>query len=222
MENQKNNKGVIALLIVIIVILSTLCILFATGTISFNSNKVNENETNINDKIEDGQNQGQTVGTTLNEEDAMNIIKSVMKKSFNYIYALSPECGDRDINDSFQENNQTYEASTTFKTQSDLKKHLHTFLSDNVIKSVEEKYVVDMYKEKNNKLYCLNSAKGCGWTYNDNDTNYTIGNITNSEIAAGGNIFYETCGNVKKVIPVSFVLKKDSDNNWILDTFLTK
>ena len=44
MENQKNNKGVIALLIVIIVILSTLCVLFAPGTISFNSNKVNDNE----------------------------------------------------------------------------------------------------------------------------------------------------------------------------------
>ena len=48
MENQKNNKGVIALLIVIIVILSTLCILFATGTISFNSNKANENDINEN------------------------------------------------------------------------------------------------------------------------------------------------------------------------------
>ena len=46
MENQKNNKGVITLLVVIIVILSVLCILFATGTISFNTNKVNDNNTN--------------------------------------------------------------------------------------------------------------------------------------------------------------------------------
>ena len=46
MENQKNNKGVIALLIVIIVILSTLCILFATDTISFNTNKENDNDRN--------------------------------------------------------------------------------------------------------------------------------------------------------------------------------
>ena len=48
MENQKNNKGVIALLIVIIVILSALCVLFATGTISFKSNDVANNETNEN------------------------------------------------------------------------------------------------------------------------------------------------------------------------------
>lgn len=60
MENQNNNKGVIALLIVIIVILATLCVLFATGTISFNSNNINNNEinqdnnenNNINDKNE--------------------------------------------------------------------------------------------------------------------------------------------------------------------------
>ena len=44
MENQKNNKGVIALLIVIIVILSALCVLFATGTISFNSNDIDNND----------------------------------------------------------------------------------------------------------------------------------------------------------------------------------
>ena len=46
MENQKNNRGVIALLIVIIVILSALCILLATETISFKSNDVDNNEIN--------------------------------------------------------------------------------------------------------------------------------------------------------------------------------
>ena len=54
MENQKNNKGVITLLIVIIVILSALCVLFATGTISFNSNKVNDND--VNENINDNNN----------------------------------------------------------------------------------------------------------------------------------------------------------------------
>lgn len=61
MEKQNNNKGVVALLIVIIVILATLCVLFATKTISFNSNDVdnnqinqdnNENNNNINEKNE--------------------------------------------------------------------------------------------------------------------------------------------------------------------------
>ena len=48
MEKQKNNKVVITLLVAIIVILSVLCILFATGTISLNTNKVNDNNTNEN------------------------------------------------------------------------------------------------------------------------------------------------------------------------------
>lgn len=48
MENQKNNSGVIVLLIVIVVILSALCILLATGTISFKSNEVNTNKPNDN------------------------------------------------------------------------------------------------------------------------------------------------------------------------------
>lgn len=48
MKNQKNNNGIIALFSVIIVILSILCILFATGIISFKSNNINNNESNKN------------------------------------------------------------------------------------------------------------------------------------------------------------------------------
>lgn len=47
MENQKNNKGVIVLLIIIIIILAALCVLFATGTINFKDNEV-DNNTNQN------------------------------------------------------------------------------------------------------------------------------------------------------------------------------
>lgn len=61
MENQKNNKGVIALLVVIIVILSVLCVLFATGIITFNSNKVNDND--INENVNEGN------GTTEDNSD---------------------------------------------------------------------------------------------------------------------------------------------------------
>lgn len=48
MESQKNNRGIIILLTVIIVILLILCVLFATETISFKSNKVdNDPKQNI-------------------------------------------------------------------------------------------------------------------------------------------------------------------------------
>ena len=55
MENQKNNKVIIALVGVIIVILVVFCILFTTGTITFkssnNSNNNNKEITNENNEI---------------------------------------------------------------------------------------------------------------------------------------------------------------------------
>ena len=69
MENQKNNKGVITLLVVIIVILSVLCILFATGTISFNTNKVNDNNTNENVTDKDQNNQEENNNEKIDESN---------------------------------------------------------------------------------------------------------------------------------------------------------
>jgi hypothetical protein len=67
-ENKINNKGVIALLIVIIIILSALCVLFATGTISFKSDKVNDNE--VNENVNDTNNEeNENVNDTNNEEN---------------------------------------------------------------------------------------------------------------------------------------------------------
>ena len=54
MGNKKNNKGVISLLIVIIIILLVLCVLFARGTISFNSNETIDND--INENVNDNNN----------------------------------------------------------------------------------------------------------------------------------------------------------------------
>lgn len=207
MEQGNRKNIVIILFVVIIAVLAFLCVLFATGTINLKSKEVTTN------------NSLQTTENVLTNDEAMNIVKMVMKKSFNFIYAVTPECGDRNTSDSFQEGYHVYEASASYKTQEELEAYLHTFLSDSIISSVEEKYIVDMYKEKDNKLYCLNSGKDCEWIYGDDDTNYTIGSITSNEIKAGGNIYYETCGNEKKEKPVSFVLKRDSKGNWILDTF---
>lgn len=73
MENQKNNKGVIALLIVIIVILLTLCILFATGKISFNSNDVDNNvNENINDNNNIENNDEEKNSSNQNDNDVDN------------------------------------------------------------------------------------------------------------------------------------------------------
>lgn len=73
MEKEKNNKGLIATLTIIIVILAALCILFATGTISLNRNIKEDNnkisETNSNEKVV----QEKTVEETIDENGNTNI-----------------------------------------------------------------------------------------------------------------------------------------------------
>jgi len=79
MENQQNNnKGVITLLIVIIIILATLCVLFLTGTITLNTNKINDNNANeiVNDNNE-----------TMLNFDNIEIKNSEVKELYNYITA---------------------------------------------------------------------------------------------------------------------------------------
>ena len=59
MEKEKNNKGLIATLIIIIIILAALCVLFATGTITLKNKEPNSkeqvtnNEKTTNKNIED-------------------------------------------------------------------------------------------------------------------------------------------------------------------------
>ena len=74
MDQQNNNKSLIALLIVIIIILVVLCILFATNTISFNSNSVN----NINNKSNGNitENNNTTEDTTNNNTSNDNQVSS--------------------------------------------------------------------------------------------------------------------------------------------------
>lgn len=66
MENKNNNKGVIALLVVIIVILAVLCVLFATGTISLNTSTTNNNEQTTG-------NNGNTDNTETSTNDSNNL-----------------------------------------------------------------------------------------------------------------------------------------------------
>lgn len=68
MEKEKNNRGVIILLTVIIIILVVLCILFATDTISFNSNTVNNN-TQSNSNINEAKNTNENSSNSQNNEN---------------------------------------------------------------------------------------------------------------------------------------------------------
>jgi hypothetical protein len=86
-ENQKNYKGIITMLIIIIVILSAFCILLATGTISFkncdcenNNDQLIENDDNITNN-EDLNNENNS--EDLNDEIITNPEENSNYKSIN-------------------------------------------------------------------------------------------------------------------------------------------
>ena len=89
MDNPKKNKIIISLLVVIIAILSVLCILFATGTISLknvttDNNKTNQNVTdnNINDNTSDN-NQDEPKWTAYQQCSGLIYYNPVTNKGCN-------------------------------------------------------------------------------------------------------------------------------------------
>lgn len=86
MENQNNNKGVIALLVVIIVILAVLCVLFATGTISFAKGSTNNNEqTNQNEQTNTANNGTTNDSNVIQTKLVDNLVCNNSETTFNGI-----------------------------------------------------------------------------------------------------------------------------------------
>lgn len=72
MENQKNSKGLVALLAVLVVVLGALCILFATGTISLN------NKATTNDDLNTGNNNQETTDTNDIDSALLNNLYNIL------------------------------------------------------------------------------------------------------------------------------------------------
>ena len=89
MENQKNSKGVITLLVIIIIILLALVILMATGTINFKSTTTTNNQqsssnNNVND-TQDTSNEDTT--NTSTDEFTINVdeLTKISKSDYNFL-----------------------------------------------------------------------------------------------------------------------------------------
>lgn len=215
MGNQKNNKGVIALLITIIVVLLALVILMTTGTINLNS-KTTNNGSQINGT--DVTNNGENINNNINNSSQI-VINDTIKKLFGYVHSLSPYCGERSSSDVIEEGYQIWQASE-FSSKNELNKHLKTFMTDSIINkySKDGLYTTDVYKEQNGKLYCLNSNKDCGSSYNEEKTYYKIINATDNSITAVGTIAFDSCGGTDYyTAPIE--LNKDSNDNWLVSSY---
>ena len=132
MENQKSYKGIITLLIVIIIMLSGLCVLFATGIISFKSINVDANKSNNN------------ITDNNNGENALSMICAT--ENYDKLEILSMENKTESIG-SIGGSMVGYNAITTVT-----KEHNYTSTP-----AVEELYASDMlgtlYVLYKNKLY---------------------------------------------------------------------
>lgn len=199
MENKKNNKGVIAILIVIIIILSTLCVLFATGTIKYETNNItnniNNDETNGTNNNELSSFEKEKVNTTLDET-----LKLELENTFAFVYDYyydSPNgyCGNYSTFDEMIDNLKEYMTETLIHGQSSTNKN--------------------EYKEENGKLICPDYGKGGSYLkkdftikYNEIYTNYIY---TTIEASIEG-----LEDNWKELYRVTFEKK---DNKWIVSSW---
>lgn len=213
MEKDQTKNIIIGILIGIIVTLIIVITLFATGTISINSqsnNKELKDESTLNEE------------NKITESVALSITKEKIAVVFKYVHSIRPYCGEINTEDYILNGdiNSRYESSKEFKTKNELESHLKTFLSENLITkySNEQLYTRERYIEKNNKLYCLNTNKGCEFVYNEVNSQYTINNIEDNKIVVTGKVAYDTCGESTQFIDVSIELNK-VNNNWIVTKY---
>ena len=244
MEKKNNNGVLIGVLIGIIIMLLVFVCLFATNTISFNTKEVSNNnqeeknensikkDTNTSNQanIELNKENNNKLNKELSKEEATSILKERTRKVFKYVHSLSAYCGETEV--TYPEDINNYDKEkfivegyityfvSKYKNKEELNNYMKTFMNDEVIKkySKEGVYTVETYKEQNGHLYCLNSNKDCGMSYNESKSSYTITNLNNDIISAIGKIAYNSCGETEEYLTVLVEIAKDN-NNWLITKY---
>lgn len=208
MENQNNNKVVIALLVIIISILTVLCILFATGTISFKSNDVEVNDSNQN--ITEN-NDYQTNDITLEN------IKEIFKVTYNYYELPVVYCGKTD-NTLVEIYGTSRKASTEFATYDEMLNYLKKYMTIDVIsgKIPWAATTKEYYLEKDGKLYCEETYKG--YIYDHGNIEIEITSQEENKVTCIVTIELIDPDNNKTSDEVNITLEKNN-NNWIITSY---
>ena len=243
MEKSENNRGIIIALVgVIIVMLLTLCVLFATGTISFgaktNNNASNSAGNNINN-TEDN-NTVDTVETTtkLSNAEAINIVKKLYNADVRYIYnQIVTYCGEMESGEGayLSVDNFNYTKSKSFKNLTELENHLKTYMTESLLKSsnynrsttINGKEVTS-YIEKDGALYCNGWNKGSNMElahYVEDETTIETSNIDEDSFDAKIDaVYYDVSyeenksASTKTIKNVSVTVVKQN-GNWLLDKY---
>ncbi len=173
---MKNNNGkIIGGLIVIIIILSVFCILFATNTLELNSIKVkDDNKNKQNNLVENKDKQPEL--EVVSDSEALTLGKDLYDKATEIYstWVLTPYCGygsnelynHEGVNIGGQPGYSYYESM--FNNIDELREYLLKYLSQDIVNSKVPKNVLENQEEiadyiiYNNKLYCRRDA-GKGW-----------------------------------------------------------
>lgn len=147
---MKNNSTTI-LLVILTIILGCLCVLFATGVITFNYTS-NDNNNNNNNNLNNNNSNNEQINTTLSENEAINIGKQLYDKATEIysVWVLFPYCGYdvtsdtadlkiEQLGNSANGNSEYYESE--FASLDELKNYLKNYLSEDIINDkVKESY----------------------------------------------------------------------------------
>lgn len=215
MEKQKNNKTVIILLIIIIAILSALCVLFATGTISFKSNdtEVNNPNQSANKNNDSDQNNNNSETKNITAED----IKEIFKVAYEYYESAKVYCGKTE-NEIVEIYGADRKASTEFTTYDEMLNSLKKYMSIEVIagKSPWGATAKEYYLEKDGKLYCNETHKGGIYQWGDVEIEITNQSANKVDCVATMELIDPDNNKTYDKVNITLELK---DNNWIITSY---
>ena len=207
MEQEKNNKGVIALVVVLCLI-----VLGLGGYIVYDKVLCSkENPTPENNITSDNS----------DNFNALSIVKTNFKKMIQFMHSVGPYCGERNKNDYIvdpEEISIRWELSS-YSNMNELNNYLKSFMTDSVISIyTNSNYIYDLYKEQNGKLYCLSPNKAVDFRYSDDKISYKIINTTDESISAVITFDVESFGyTYNYVSPIELI--KNSNGNWLVSSY---
>ena len=226
LEMKKKNNGIIILMGIIIIMLIVLCVLFATNTIKFNDEVIN-NQTSSQGKEEN----------KITETEASTLGKDLYDKATEIysVWYLLPYCGysteeisGRETVKFEDDGIEFYESK--YSSISELKSELANYFSEDIINSKVDSYdSTYFYKTENNKLYCRQTP-GKGWlssylekydikvsNIEENKVTYTITSYYAKDINKCNNI--DDCAKDDiETRDTNFTIEK-VNNNWIVTDY---
>ena len=205
MENEKSKHNS---LVVVIVILALLVL--ALGGYIVYDKVLNNKETPISSN--------NTNENNSDNFDALSIVKTNFKKMIPFVHSVGPYCGERNTNDYIEEDSIRWELSS-YSNKNELNNYLKSFMTDEVIsKYTNSNYTLDLYKEQNGKLYCLNPNKGSDFRYSEDKISYKVINTTDDSISSVITFDVESYGyTYNYVLPMELI--KNSNGNWLVSSY---